>query len=87
MTVRDVRTGNLILSNARSHKIMGALVKRNDEFGGYYGSYPNGIPYRVEDWPVSRSMATGVEVNDEEILCKRADGTSITLSIELLSSP
>ena len=81
VTVRDVQTGKLILSNTRSREIMGELVKRTDQFWGYCGTYTDGTSYRVEDWPISRSMATGVEVNDEEILCKRTDGMPITLSI------
>jgi PAS domain S-box-containing protein len=81
VTVRDARTGALILSNARSREIMGGLVDIPDEFVRYRGFHPNGEEYRTEEWPVSRSMTTGEIVDAEEIQCERSDGTRITLSI------
>ncbi len=81
VTVRDARTGALILSNARSREIMGTLVDNAEQFTQYRGFHPDGRPYRTEDWPVSRSMATGEVVYAEEVECERKDGARITLSI------
>lgn len=81
VTVRDARTGELILSNARSLEIMGALVDTPEQFARYRGFHPDGRLYRTEEWPVCRSMATGEIVEAEEIECERSDGSRITLSI------
>ncbi len=81
VTARDARTGSLILSNGRALQMMGALVETPDQFAGYCGAYPDERKYRAEEWPVSRSMATGEVVDSEEIQFDRSDGSAITLSI------
>ena len=81
VTVRDVRTGEIVLSNPRSKEIMGALVGNIVGIGKYCGKYPDGRSYRIEDWPMARSMATGEEVNNEEIQCERSDGSRIILNL------
>ena len=81
VTVRDAHTGGLILSNARSREIMGALVKSVDQFGQYHGFHPDGRPYQTEDWPVSRSIATGEIVQAEEITYERGNADRLVLSI------
>ena len=81
VVVRDTHTGALILSNVRSRELMGTLVDMPEQFAQYRGFHPDGRLYRTEDWPVSRSMATGEAVEAEEIECERADGTRIVLSI------
>jgi PAS domain S-box-containing protein len=81
VTVADARTGALILSNARSREILGALVEDPEQFARYRGFHADGLQYRTEEWPVSRSVATGEVVNTEEIECERSDGSRITLSI------
>lgn len=81
VTVRDARTGKLILSNVRSGEIFGELVDSPDQFVRYCGVHPDGRPYRADEWPFSRSMATGEVVRGEEVDCERDDGARITLSI------
>ena len=81
VTVRDAQTGDLILSNAHSQEIMGALVGSADQFARYRGFHPDGRPYQTGDWPLFRSMATGEVVQAEEIAYERSDGVRITLSI------
>jgi PAS domain S-box-containing protein len=81
VTVRDGQSGALLLSNARSREIMGALVDTANQFAQYRGFHPDGRPYQAEDWPLSRSMATGEVVHTEEVVYERNDGTHITLSI------
>ena len=65
VTVRDARTGELVISNPRSNEIIGTP----------------GRPYHSREWPVNRSMVTGEVVEGEEAEFEREDGTSITLSI------
>ena len=82
VTIRDAKTGALILSNNQAREIMGALVEFPEQFTTQYrGLHPDGRPYRTEDWPISRSMAKGEVVNAEEIECERNDGARITLSM------
>jgi PAS domain S-box-containing protein len=81
VTVRDVHDGTLILSNARSREIMGRLVESATQFTKYHGFHSDGRAYQTEDWPLSRSMASGEVVHAEEVAYERSDGTRITLSI------
>ncbi len=81
VTVRDARSGELILSNTRSQEILKTLVDTPAHFAHYRGFHPDSLPYQNEDWPLSRSIATGEVVQAEEINCKRGDETWITLSI------
>ena len=82
VTIRDAKTGALILSNNQAREIMGALVEFPEQFTSQYrGLHPDGRPYRTEDWPISRSMAKGEVVNAEEIECERDDGARVTLSM------
>ncbi|MDQ5988072.1 MAG: Adaptive-response sensory-kinase SasA [Syntrophus sp. SKADARSKE-3] len=81
VTVRDAITGTLILSNTHSKEILGQLVGTPGQFAEYRGCYPDGRPYKSEDWPLSRSIATGEIVYAEEIWCERNDGTNIIISV------
>lgn len=49
---------------------------------GWPGFHPeDGRPYRREEWPLSRSIATGEPVTNEEIEVVRGDGSRGTLSV------
>lgn len=81
VTVRDAATGELILSNARSREILGDLVETIDQLSQYHGLHSDGTYYRSEEWPISRSIATGEEVDAEEIEFERSSGTHTAISI------
>jgi diguanylate cyclase (GGDEF)-like protein/PAS domain S-box-containing protein len=81
VTVRDASSGELLLSNARSREIMSNLVDTPAHFSQYRGFYPDGSPYRNEDWPLFRSLFTGEMVKAEEVIYERGDETRIVLSI------
>ena len=81
VTVRDAFSGELLLSNARSLEILGNLVHTTDQLSDYHGLHPDGSYYRSEEWPVSRSIATGVTVDGEEIELQLDDSTCKTISI------
>ncbi len=85
VTIRDARTGELILANNQSREIMGKLVDNSSQFSSYRGKHPDGRLYEVGEWPVARSMATGEVVNSEEIECESSDGSPLYLSMS--SSP
>ncbi len=81
VTVREAGSGKLLLSNSRSEEILGSLAGSQGEFSRYGGLHRDSRPYRIEDWPLSRSMAKGEVVQAEEIDCERSDGARITLSV------
>ncbi len=81
VTVRDAKTGSLLLANNRSREILGQLAANTSQFTIYQGFHPDGRPYKPGEWPVNRSMATGESINAEEIECVRNDGSHITLSM------
>ncbi len=81
VTVRDASTGEIILSNARSREIMGDLVDTTDQFAQYHGLHADGHPYRSEEWPVFRSIATGEKVDAEELELLGSDGARKAISI------
>jgi signal transduction histidine kinase len=81
VTVRDASSGELVLSNARSQEILSTLVDTPSHFAQYRGFHADGQPYQNEDWPLSRSIATGEVIHGEEVDCKRSDETWMTLRI------
>lgn len=85
VTVRAVPTGALILANSRGREIAGNLAGDIAQFSRYRGFYPDGLKYRVEDWPVVRSMTTGELVDSEEIEYERIDGAHFM--IRMSSAP
>jgi PAS domain S-box-containing protein len=40
---------------------------------------PDGRPYEFEEWPVMRSITSGEEVRDEDVIQVMADGTQLTI--------
>ncbi len=81
VTVREAHSGEVVLSNSRSREILNNLAATPAHFARYRGFHPDGRPYRNEEWPLSRSIATGEVVHAEEINLRRGDDTRITLSI------
>jgi PAS domain S-box-containing protein len=81
VTVREASSGKLLLSNPRSEEILGSLAASQGEFARYRGQHPDGRPYRLEEWPLSRSMAKGEVVQAEQIDCERSDGLRLTLTV------
>jgi two-component system CheB/CheR fusion protein len=58
------------------------LVQRDwASFYGTLGVHPRGRPYQPEEWPITRSLASGNTISDEEIEVLRADGTRSVLSV------
>ena len=79
VTVRDARTGALILSNPQAQQLLGPLVGSTADYTSYHAFHPDGRPLANADWPLSRSAATGEIVKDEEILHQPAGGAVVTL--------
>lgn len=88
VVVVDARSRRIVYSSARARQmaeqelgrsIPAALVEDCEIF------HPDGRPYRVEEWPLVRSITAGEVVVDEEYFNVRADGSR--LIVRCNSSP
>jgi PAS domain S-box-containing protein len=59
--ILDANTGHLRYANRKAISLFGNNVPQ------VIGKRVGGQPYRTEDWPLARSLATGEVVSDEEI--------------------
>ncbi|HEV2819628.1 MAG TPA: SpoIIE family protein phosphatase [Solirubrobacteraceae bacterium] len=78
VVVAEVPSGRMILGNEHVAAVMRQPFIASEGIEGYAayrGFHPDGRPYRGEDWPLARTVATGVTVGPEEIRYQRGDGT------------
>ncbi|MDQ3609031.1 MAG: SpoIIE family protein phosphatase [Actinomycetota bacterium] len=76
--VAEVPSGRMILGNEQVAVVMRHPFIASAEVEGYAayrGFHPDGRPYRGEDWPLARTVATGETVEREEVRYQRGDGT------------
>ncbi|MCP9490267.1 MAG: SpoIIE family protein phosphatase [Solirubrobacteraceae bacterium MAG38_C4-C5] len=76
--VAEVPGGRMILGNEQVAAVMRHPFIASAEVEGYAayrGLHPDGRPYRGEDWPLARTVATGETVEREEIRYQRGDDT------------
>lgn len=76
--ISEAQSGKLIYHNAQVEKIWRHDFVESqsiDQYGLYKGFHPDGSPYRPEDWPLARTIATGEIVESEEIKFQRGDGS------------
>ncbi len=76
--VAEVPSGRMILGNEQVAAVMRHPFIASEEVEGYAayrGIHPDGRPYRGEDWPLARTVASGERVELEEIRYQRGDGT------------
>jgi len=88
VVIAEAPSGEILLSNERANQIRGGslppyLGSRGSN--GYRVLRPDGSPYEPEGWPLVRTIRTGEEVSDEEMVFVRGDGTRATISAN--SSP
>jgi PAS domain S-box-containing protein len=84
VVVAEAPTGRLILGNPRVEQIWKRPFVRCatiPDYSQYQGFYPDGTPYRPEDWPLARSLTDGERVQDERIEFLRGDDTRGILSV------
>jgi signal transduction histidine kinase len=81
-TVLDQMPGSVILAEAPSGRVLFenhqvAKIWRDPpgDRAPREGFHPDGSPYRHEEWPLNRTIATGEVVEGEEIEIRRGDGT------------
>ena len=77
--VADAASSNLLLFNPQAQQIWrtdalpGPVL--GPDYARYQGFFPEGRPYRVEDWPLQRALLAGDVTTGEEIAFIRGDGT------------
>ncbi|MBX6343063.1 MAG: PAS domain-containing protein, partial [Thermomicrobiaceae bacterium] len=82
--IAEAPSGRLILGNDQVRRIWRQPFYPSDsipDYDAYRGFHPDGRPYRPEEWPLARSIATGEVVTDEEIEILRGDGTRGTILV------
>lgn len=88
VVVVEARSRRIVHANARARQMSEQQLDRpfpSVLTGDQEIFRPDGRPYRVEEWPVVRSIATGEGVVDEECFYVRPDGSR--LIVRCSSSP
>lgn len=78
----DASSGDAIAKNQKFDDIWDECDGAEElaEYCYFNGSYPDGRPYELEDWPLTRSIANGEEIEDEKIIISKEDGTKSIIS-------
>jgi PAS domain S-box-containing protein len=75
-------SGRIVHANARAREMVERQLGRripSKLTSDWEIFYPDGRPYRIEDWPLVRSITSGEEVVDEEYFNLLADGRRLTV--------
>ncbi len=79
--VVEASSGKPIIKNKKLDDIWGDLeIGELAEYCYYNGSHPDGRPYELEDWPLTRSITSGEEIEDEKIIISKEDGTKSVIT-------
>lgn len=78
----DASSGEPLIKNEKLDEIWGDFAETEElaEYCYYNGSHTNGSPYEVEDWPLTRSITCGEEIEDQKIIVSNEDGTQTIIS-------
>jgi PAS domain S-box-containing protein len=80
----DVQTDRMILGNRQVNHILRYHFSSNanlDELKRFPGFHLDGAPVQPEEWPLWRAMQYGEELQGEELMIVRGDGTQAVLQI------
>lgn len=78
LIIAEAPSGRMIVANEQLENKMGRFYQPAGsfkEYGQYLGLHPDGRRYKIEDWPLTRSIQTGETVTGEEIEMVAHDGT------------
>ncbi len=76
----DAHSGEILMGNAAIRDVLGLDAHpTTDATGQPIGYHPDGRPYALHEWPLSRTITTGEPVIGEEIQMPRADGRRVTV--------
>ena len=96
VTIVEASSGQVIFANTEAQEMSERYLGRSvptelgdlrdlDDGGTVEVLHPDGSPYEMEEWPVVRSITSGEEVRDEQIIHLLADGSRYVLRCD--SSP
>ena len=74
--------GSIVLANARAAEMVGTSpdgLATTDEYARLRWFRPDGTPLDPRDWPLSRALARGEAVADEEVTVVRPDGVPVVV--------
>ncbi|MGB9980531.1 response regulator [Methanobacterium sp.] len=73
----EASSGKPLIKNKKLEDIWNDCLEIDElaEYCYYNGSHPDGRPYELEDWPLTRSITSGEEIEDEKIIISKEDGT------------
>ena len=78
----EASSGKPLIINKKLEDIWGDCLEIEElaEYCYYNGSHPDGRPYELEDWPLTRSITSGEEIEDEKIIISKEDGTKSVIT-------
>ena len=82
--IAEAPSGKIILGNAQIEAIGGRPFDADDgveDDGRYTAFYPDGRPYPLEEYPLTRAIRSGEVVAGEELGIRRGDDTTATLRV------
>ena len=74
--------GSIVLANARAAEIVGTVpagLATTGDYARLRWFRPDGTPLDPRDWPLSRALARGEAVADEEVTVVRPDGSPVVV--------
>src|SRR5215217_5076697 len=86
VVIAEAPSGKILFSNREAQRwteqVLGQRVPQElgqyrdlQDSSNFQMFHPDGRPYEVEEWPLTRSIRDGEEVRGEEIVHRLADGT------------
>src|SRR5437879_4355880 len=79
--IAEAPSGTLILANKQVEEILRQPFPQAANIEEHGALHFNKQPFKPEEWPLARSLATGEVVTDEEVEYVRGDGTPVFLSV------
>jgi PAS domain S-box-containing protein len=82
--VAEAPSGRLVVANEKVAEIWGRPFMASEsvaEYGAYHGFHADGRPYAPEEWPLARTIRTGEQIPEEEIVFERGDGTRGVMAV------
>ena len=80
----EIPSGEVVFQNAKSMELLGRSIQTGSGLAGigaYEAIHSNGTPYRLEEYPMARTILTGEDIEQEEVLCRHADGHIVHLAV------
>ncbi|MCI0487646.1 MAG: PAS domain S-box protein [Blastocatellia bacterium] len=82
--IAEAAEGKILFANLQSELLWGRSDLQSsvrDELGHRRGLHKDGSLYKLEEWPLARTLSTGEAITDQEIDILRGDGTRGTIKV------